>query len=443
MKRALALLLLLLSTAASSADLTPTTRLARESSSQKPQWAPSGNFSALHRRAVFPSETRSSAGSYAREQLETAAAKSVWSYANLNPSRYTDPDGREGIPDLVRGCVQGFNDDTGLRRSEYGPGGAGVEPGPCPGALPGDTIQTCQIPAVPKDPDARRGFAACRPSALFKPPDGLKALDDRNHAAMYASEVGTNTRDWWYSGETSRQVVGAVFGAACGATGMPLPNGMPADAQAEANRVCASVAATIGVATLGEGALSLRNLKLPPPTPFALAGGGVSVGSAAEIGSAASSVGVGSVYMARAGTYKGKPISPSNPNYGSGTGRRGSFETRRDIDRVRDEFLDANPDYEHVGGGTKRETGQKIPEEYLRPRNGGREGGAYADLTFEHRVTRERIRINTVDVKPGGWMTEREQENFFRIWDLTQETVIALPKPPPGVKLPVGARVAP
>ena len=96
--RALSLVVLLIATTASSAELRAASRLARESSAEKPQWAPSGNFQALHKRAVFEGETRSGAGSYAREHRETAAAKSVWSYANLNPSRYTDPDVLQQVP---------------------------------------------------------------------------------------------------------------------------------------------------------------------------------------------------------------------------------------------------------------------------------------------------------------------------------------------------------
>ncbi len=101
MKRALSLGLALLAIAVSATDLAPT----RPSPSEKAQWAPSGNSSALHTRAVFLSETRSGAGSYAREHRETAAEKSVWSYANLNPLRYVDPDGR-------RGCFPGEEHTT-------------------------------------------------------------------------------------------------------------------------------------------------------------------------------------------------------------------------------------------------------------------------------------------------------------------------------------------
>ena len=130
--RALSLLVVLLASAASSADLLTATRHARETSGQKPQWAPSGNLQALHTRAVFPSESRSGAGSYAREHRETAAAKSVWSYANLNPSRYSDPDGRSAATDYCTGlskraggklnfgaCIAHFNKRGPIVETEF------------------------------------------------------------------------------------------------------------------------------------------------------------------------------------------------------------------------------------------------------------------------------------------------------------------------------------
>jgi hypothetical protein len=95
MKRALTLGLVLLATAANATELATATRNTRESPGQKTQWAPSGNFSALHARAVFRGDSRSSALLCACERRETAARQRIWSYANLSPARYTDPDGRD------------------------------------------------------------------------------------------------------------------------------------------------------------------------------------------------------------------------------------------------------------------------------------------------------------------------------------------------------------
>jgi RHS repeat-associated protein len=118
------------------------------------------------------------------------------------------------------------------------------------------------------------------------------------------------------------------------------------------------------------------------------------------------------------------------PDYGSGRGRRGNRETREHIDAERDRFLDANPDYEHVAGGTERATGRKLPEEYIPGPGGGRKGSSYPDLTFEA-PDGSRIRINTVDADQGGVMTTREQANFDRIFEQTGEPIIAVPKPTP------------
>jgi hypothetical protein len=127
--------------------------------------------------------------------------------------------------------------------------------------------------------------------------------------------------------------------------------------------------------------------------------------------------------------YRGRPVSPTNPDYGSGRGRRGSVETRKEIDRIRDEFLKNNPGWQHVGGGTSAQTGQKRPEEYL-PGPNGPKGGSYADLTFEG-PNGEIIRINTVDVDMNrkSQMTEREEVNRDRISDQDPTApVITIPK---------------
>lgn len=87
MKRALTLGLVLLSTAVSATELDLATRNTREPLGQKSQWAPSGNFSALHRRAVFRGEIRSEARPYARARGEVAAGIGIFLSRPLNRSR--------------------------------------------------------------------------------------------------------------------------------------------------------------------------------------------------------------------------------------------------------------------------------------------------------------------------------------------------------------------
>jgi RHS repeat-associated protein len=121
-------------------------------------------------------------------------------------------------------------------------------------------------------------------------------------------------------------------------------------------------------------------------------------------------------------------LPSKKPNYGSGRGRRGSVETREHIDAERDRFLDANSEYRHVGGGTDRVTGAPVPEEYLPGPGGARRGSSYPDLTFEG-PEGSRVRVNTVDTGAAGDLTKREQTNFDRIFEQTEEPIIAIPKP--------------
>lgn len=103
-------------------------------------------------------------------------------------------------------------------------------------------------------------------------------------------------------------------------------------------------------------------------------------------------------------------------------------ETRSHIGAESDRFLDQNPEYRHVGGGTDRATGAQVPEVYLPGPGGARKGSSYPDLTFEARDG-SRIHLNTVDTDASGSLTPREQRNFDRIFDQTNEPIIAIPKP--------------
>lgn len=109
-------------------------------------------------------------------------------------------------------------------------------------------------------------------------------------------------------------------------------------------------------------------------------------------------------------------------------GRRGSPATQAHLDDVRDDFLRANPEWRHVRGGTDAWTQVRLREEYISHPVTGRQGAAYPDLTFQG-PSGDRIRINTVDVLASGDMTEREWTNFQKIFELTSEPIIAIPKP--------------
>ncbi|MCD9189201.1 MAG: DUF6531 domain-containing protein [Pyrinomonadaceae bacterium] len=110
-------------------------------------------------------------------------------------------------------------------------------------------------------------------------------------------------------------------------------------------------------------------------------------------------------------------------------GRRGNKATRDQLDRIRDQFIKDNPDYTHVGGGRDAISGNKIPEEYLKPLDGGTKGGSYPDLTFQA-PDGSRVRINTVDYyKRTGIPTDRELTNAYRIYQQTGEPIYLLKKP--------------
>ena len=95
-------------------------------------------------------------------------------------------------------------------------------------------------------------------------------------------------------------------------------------------------------------------------------------------------------------------------------GRRGSPETRDQLDEIRDQLLDNNPDYRHVGGGRDRLTGKDIREEYIPNINGGRKASSYPDLTFEG-PDGSRIRINTYDANKDGLPSMREADAADRL----------------------------
>lgn len=109
-------------------------------------------------------------------------------------------------------------------------------------------------------------------------------------------------------------------------------------------------------------------------------------------------------------------------------GRRGSPTTRDQLDEVRDQFLDNNPDYRHVGGGRNRVTGEDIREEYLPNVNGGRKGGSYGDLSFEG-PDGSRIRFNTYDSNMNGLPTTREANAADRLFGNGRGSpVVLIPK---------------
>jgi hypothetical protein len=110
-------------------------------------------------------------------------------------------------------------------------------------------------------------------------------------------------------------------------------------------------------------------------------------------------------------------------------GRRGSPETRADVDAKRDDILGRNPEFEHTHGGTDAVTGAPKPEMYVPGSGGGPKGSTYPDLSFR-KPDGSYHHDNTVDTKAKGEMTRREAENLDRLGRLRPgDTRSHSPKP--------------
>lgn len=114
------------------------------------------------------------------------------------------------------------------------------------------------------DPDMRFGMRVCRPLSA------AKALYAKFNKTFYESEVGKTTRQFWYATNGRQAVIGTMFGAVSGATGTPVPEGMPAIAQRNADRAHSAVGSATMVMALGESVGTIKELAIPR-TP-ALAG---------------------------------------------------------------------------------------------------------------------------------------------------------------------------
>jgi hypothetical protein len=110
---------------------------------------------------------------------------------------------------------------------------------------------------------------------------------------------------------------------------------------------------------------------------------------------------------------------------------KGKPGTKSQLDRIRDAFLAANPDYVHTAGGREAGTGHELPEERIPTGFGRSPTRVQPDLTFEH-VSRNpdlTVRINTyMPTGRGGRMTQAERQALDLIWELRGGIVIGIPK---------------
>jgi hypothetical protein len=123
-------------------------------------------------------------------------------------------------------------------------------------------------------------------------------------------------------------------------------------------------------------------------------------------------------------------INPTLPEHMKTTGmiidRNETEATKAQIDRIRDEFINQNPELEHHRGGRDAATGNN-KKEYYAPGTGqafplpgretgdGRKGSGYTDLTFRSKDKKTFWHIQTVDIDRDGKPTARELENAERI----------------------------
>jgi len=114
-KRAMALVMVMLAASASGAGVAGASSrnvaqsLTRVGEGQKPQWAPTRNFSGLNTRAVFAIESRKLAGPYAGERVETATGLGVARYYDSKLGVFLSRDSFEGS----------VNDSPSLHRYTY------------------------------------------------------------------------------------------------------------------------------------------------------------------------------------------------------------------------------------------------------------------------------------------------------------------------------------
>lgn len=118
--------------------------------------------------------------------------------------------------------------------------------------------------------------------------------------------------------------------------------------------------------------------------------------------------------------------------------RKGNEATRKELERVRDHFIDAG--WEHIRGGrysandpevldpsTKTKAGDERKEFHVPGHFGSLKGGHFTDLTFK--LPDGRIfHVQTVDVDRNGKPSQRELDTAERIRRATGESVLLIPK---------------
>lgn len=99
-------------------------------------------------------------------------------------------------------------------------------------------------------------------------------------------------------------------------------------------------------------------------------------------------------------------------------GRKGNPATRDQLDLLRDDILEANPDWKHAAGGSLPERATNLPNGSVR----------YPDLTFEHPETGAVFHVQTVDTYASGAADPRELENALDIAHHGGGPVVMYPK---------------
>ncbi len=104
---------------------------------------------------------------------------------------------------------------------------------------------------------------------------------------------------------------------------------------------------------------------------------------------------------------------------------KGNPRTKKHLDSVRDDILDANPGWRHIAGGRDRKTGAEMTEYYIagpahafplpgRKTGDGRAGSIRTDMTFVSPDGKTFIHVQTVDVDRNGKPKQHELDNALR-----------------------------
>jgi len=121
------------------------------------------------------------------------------------------------------------------------------------------------------------------------------------------------------------------------------------------------------------------------------------------------------------------PMPPEDLTKPVGIERNETEATKKQIDKIRDEIIALDLDWDHVSGGRDQESGEDMKEYYVpgpgivfplpgKEKGDGRPRSGYTDLTFQSKDGKTFWHIQTVDIDKNCKPTKRELDNAERIF---------------------------